>query len=106
MKKPWFKAAGSGDRSSGVHYVMDLALRGKAGDQCGPQQGTEDVISDFDSVASAFQTGRRCRNSLWPALVHGPGVAWPAPGSFMSGGFNSSDNRQSRLRPSSPHLWS
>ena len=63
MKKPWFKAAGSGERSSGVHYVMDLALRGKAGDQCGPQQGTEDVISDFDSVASAFQTGRRCRNS-------------------------------------------
>ena len=48
MKKPWFKAAGSGERSSGVHYVMDLALRGKAGDQCGPQQGTEDVISDFD----------------------------------------------------------
>ena len=74
MKKPWFKAAGSGERSSGVHYVMDLALRGKAGDQCGPQQGTEDVISDFDSVASAFQTGEDAGIRPWPALVHGPGV--------------------------------
>ena len=76
MKKPWFKAAGSGERSSGVHYVMDLALRGKAGDQCGPQQGTEDVISDFDSVASAFQTGDDAGICPWLTLVHGPGVTY------------------------------
>ena len=50
------------------------ALRGKAGDQCGPRQGTEDVISDFDSVASAFQTGEDAGIRPWPALVHGPGV--------------------------------
>jgi hypothetical protein len=55
------------------------------------------VISDFGSVASAFQTEENAGICPWPALVHGPGGSLSAPGSFLSGGINSSSGSLAML---------
>ena len=56
------------------------------------------MISDFGSVVSAFQTGENAGICPWPALVHGPGGSlFSAPGSFLSGGINSSSGSLAML---------